>query len=58
MYRFAAFAKWTLLYTMGKDENGLLNREIVRGCFDGSLFEQIERNNKASKGVLRMLLKI
>lgn len=42
--------EWNLLYIIGNDKNGLLKRDIVRGCFDGSLFEKIETKNKAPKG--------
>ncbi|KAJ3702962.1 hypothetical protein LUZ61_006667 [Rhynchospora tenuis] len=50
--RIAALMEWKLLFSIAKDENGLLTRDIVRGVFDGSLFEKIERKNKASKGAV------
>ncbi|XP_071735566.1 probable peroxygenase 5 [Rutidosis leptorrhynchoides] len=46
----AAIAEWKLLYDVGKDENGLIHKDIVRGVFDGSLFEQLaEKHANSSK---------
>lgn len=42
-----SLAEWRLLYRIGKDENGLLQKETIRGVYDGSLFEQLE-NKRAS----------
>ncbi|KAL6649512.1 hypothetical protein ACP70R_013736 [Stipagrostis hirtigluma subsp. patula] len=52
MYDFigwaAAILEWRLLYSVAKDKDGLLQREIVRGVFDGSLFEQLRDRKKSS----------
>ncbi|KAL6645569.1 hypothetical protein ACP70R_017177 [Stipagrostis hirtigluma subsp. patula] len=52
MYDFigwaAAIGEWRLLYSVAKDKDGLLQREIVRGAFDGSLFEQLRDRKKSS----------
>ncbi|XP_039125924.1 peroxygenase-like [Dioscorea cayenensis subsp. rotundata] len=45
--RIMSLAEWRLLYRIGKDENGLLQKETIRGVYDGSLFEQLE-NKRAS----------
>ncbi|THF99356.1 hypothetical protein TEA_007676 [Camellia sinensis var. sinensis] len=44
-----SFAEWTILYTLCKDKNGLLQKDTVRGLYDGSLFEQMAEK-KASAG--------
>jgi peroxygenase len=33
---------------VGKDKEGLLQRETVRGAFDGSLFERLQDIKKSS----------
>ncbi|WVZ56045.1 hypothetical protein U9M48_006631 [Paspalum notatum var. saurae] len=52
MYDFigwiAAAGEWILLYSVAKDKDGLLQRETVRGAFDGSLFERLQEDNKKS----------
>lgn len=52
MYDFlgwaAAAGEWLLLYSVAKDKDGLLQREAVRGAFDGSLFERLQDNKKSS----------
>ncbi|TVU47891.1 hypothetical protein EJB05_07507 [Eragrostis curvula] len=52
MYDFigwvAAAGEWLLLYSVAKDKDGLLQRETVRGAFDGSLFERLQDNKKSS----------
>ncbi|KAF8673790.1 hypothetical protein HU200_048545 [Digitaria exilis] len=44
----AAAGEWLLLYSVAKDKDGLLQRETIRGAFDGSLFERLQDNKKSS----------
>ncbi|ONL95187.1 putative peroxygenase 4 [Zea mays] len=44
----AAIGEWHLLYSVAKDKDGLLQREIVRGLFDASLFERLQDSKKSS----------
>uniref|UniRef100_A0ACD5X0J5 Uncharacterized protein n=1 Tax=Avena sativa TaxID=4498 RepID=A0ACD5X0J5_AVESA len=52
MYDFVGWAaatlEWNILYKVGKDKEGLLQRETVRGAFDGSLFERLQDSKKSS----------
>uniref|UniRef100_A0A0D9VRD2 Caleosin n=2 Tax=Leersia perrieri TaxID=77586 RepID=A0A0D9VRD2_9ORYZ len=52
MYDFlgwvASAGEWMLLYSVAKDKEGLLQREIVRGAFDGSLFERLEESKESA----------
>ncbi|XP_055802279.1 probable peroxygenase 5 [Solanum dulcamara] len=45
----AALSEWKILYFLCKDQNGLLRKEIVRGVYDGSLFEQMAKEQQAKK---------
>lgn len=51
MYDFlgwsAAILEWKTLYKVAKDKEGLLQREVVRGAFDGSLFERLQDSKKS-----------
>ncbi|XAR63671.1 Plant seed peroxygenase [Bertholletia excelsa] len=46
-----AFVEWKILYDLAKDKTGLLQKDKIRGVYDGSLFEQLEkeRNSKTKK---------
>ncbi|XAR72203.1 Plant seed peroxygenase [Bertholletia excelsa] len=39
----AAYTEWKILYVLCKDKNGLLQKETIRAVYDGSLFEQMEK---------------
>ncbi|KAF3796908.1 putative peroxygenase 3 [Nymphaea thermarum] len=43
-----SYAEWKLLYSVAKDEEGLLHRDAVRGVYDGSVFEYLEKRNAGS----------
>ena len=49
MHRIAALGEWKMLYTLGKDKNGLLQKETVRAVYDGSLFEKLEEEHSGRK---------
>ncbi|XP_024025394.1 probable peroxygenase 4 [Morus notabilis] len=44
-----ALAEWLVLFNIAKDKNGLLQKDTVRAVYDGSLFEQLEKEHSASK---------
>ncbi|KAL9252867.1 putative peroxygenase 4 [Drosera capensis] len=46
---FAAYIEWKILYVLAKDKNGLLPKDRVRGVYDGSLFEKLEKERESSK---------
>ncbi|CAK8570406.1 unnamed protein product [Lathyrus sativus] len=45
----ASFTEWKILYVLCKDKNGLLHKETVRGVYDGSLFEKMEKEHSEKK---------
>lgn len=50
MNRISAFLEWKLLHELAKDKNGLLTKDAVRGVYDGSLFQQLEKQRSSSRG--------
>jgi len=44
---FAAKFEWSTLWLLAHDENGMVSREDIRGCFDGSLFYRMEAKENA-----------
>ncbi|MBA0656472.1 hypothetical protein Goklo_008823 [Gossypium klotzschianum] len=46
----ASWTEWITLYNLCKDKEGLLKKETIRGVYDGSLFQQMEREKLAAAG--------
>ncbi|XP_059278612.1 probable peroxygenase 5 [Lycium ferocissimum] len=44
-----AITDWRILYSVGKNEDGVLTKESVRGAYDGSFFEQKAKEVAAKK---------
>lgn len=40
---------WKILFSVGKNEDGILTKEAVRNVYDGTLFEQKAREVAAKK---------
>ncbi|KAL9324909.1 hypothetical protein ACSQ67_005554 [Phaseolus vulgaris] len=47
--RLGSFSEWKFLYILCKDRDGLLHRDTIRGVYDGSLFEKLEKEHSQKK---------
>lgn len=45
-WRLAARAEWRVLYMLGRDKDGLLQKDTVRAVYDGTLFWELEKQHK------------
>nr|GMD26414.1 probable peroxygenase 5 isoform X1 [Ipomoea batatas] len=43
-----ALSEWKILYLIGKDKNGILPKETIRGVYDGSLFESMAKKHASN----------
>ncbi|CAI8605454.1 unnamed protein product [Vicia faba] len=43
--RIGGFVEWKILYKLAKDKNGLLQKETIRGVYDGSLFQVLKNEH-------------
>ncbi|GFR43377.1 hypothetical protein Agub_g4449, partial [Astrephomene gubernaculifera] len=43
----ASTISWTLLWLVARDERGVVSREAVRSCYDGTLFYRIAEARRA-----------
>lgn len=52
-----AEAEWKILYSLGKDQDGLLRKDVARSVYDGTLFHRLAPNwkspDKAKLSVIR-----
>lgn len=46
---FAAFTEWRLLFALAKDKQGVLQKETLKGFYDGSLFYKIAEKIASKK---------
>jgi len=47
-FRFAAYIEWKILFYLCKDKQGVLQRDTIRGVYDGSLFEKLEKERQSA----------
>ncbi|GJR73681.1 putative caleosin-related, EF-hand domain pair containing protein [Tanacetum coccineum] len=47
--QIVALLEWNVLYSLSKDKDGLLQKETIRGVYDGSLFVKLEEKHSLSK---------
>lgn len=50
VYRTAAKLEWGITYWLLKDKNGFVSKEVIRGMYDGSIFDYISKQVEAKRG--------
>ncbi|KAE9605303.1 putative plant seed peroxygenase [Lupinus albus] len=45
----ASYVEWKILHVAAKEKDGTLTKETIRGVYDGSLFQQLEKKNSGKK---------
>ncbi|KAE9605302.1 hypothetical protein Lal_00024616 [Lupinus albus] len=45
----ASYLEWKFLFIIAKNKDGLLTKETIRGVYDGSLFEQLQKKHSERK---------
>ncbi|XP_026437473.1 probable peroxygenase 4 isoform X2 [Papaver somniferum] len=44
-----SWVEWKIFFYVCKDKNGLLQKETIRACYTGDLFEQMEQERACEK---------
>ncbi|KAK8470640.1 hypothetical protein PHAVU_003G020700 [Phaseolus vulgaris] len=47
--RIGGLVEWKILYKVAKDKNDLLQKETIRGVYDGSLFEMLKKEHSTQQ---------
>ena len=47
--RTAEKLEWLITYLLLKDREGFVSKELIRGMYDGSIFETIAKQTEAKK---------
>lgn len=53
--RFAGKLEWGILYLLARDVDGMLSKEAIRRCFDGSLFDYCAKVQRGRQGKMEWI---